>query len=172
MSLIEEEQPRYIKERQNYSYTKSKLCNKCQIPLTEETWNVSSRIMHSYICKICLRERGRIWFRIHAKLMNERRRKERLKLKYEIFAYYSKIDPPRCANPFGIHETPFTILDALSLDHIHGDGRILRTRGQQMGWKYYKWLKDNNYPLEHSLQILCMNCQFIKRNRNREWGKS
>ncbi len=54
-------------------------------------------------------------------------------------------------------------LDCLSIDHVNNDGYKHRkaiglTGG---GSRFYRWLKNNNFPLGY--QVLCMNCQFIKR---------
>ena len=55
----------------------------------------------------------------------------------------------------------------LSIDHIRGGGTkhksTLRLSG---GDTFYRWLIRNNYPKGY--QILCMNCQFVKRVMNNE----
>ena len=54
-------------------------------------------------------------------------------------------------------------LACLSIDHIKGDGNkhIKLIKGN-----LYNWLIKNNFP--SGFQTLCMNCQFIKREENRE----
>lgn len=57
---------------------------------------------------------------------------------------------------------------ALTLDHINSDGNQHRkTRGGRTN--LYVWARLNNYP--NTLQVLCMNCQFIKRSENNECTK-
>ncbi len=60
-------------------------------------------------------------------------------------------------------------LAALSLDHLNGNGadhrRIIGTGG---GRPFYVWLKNNGFP--EGYQTLCMNCQFIKKFEDREFG--
>lgn len=47
----------------------------------------------------------------------------------------------------------------LSIDHINNDGGIQRRKIR--GNTFLKWIIKNNFPTD--LQILCMNCQWIKR---------
>ena len=58
-------------------------------------------------------------------------------------------------------------LKALTIDHINGNG--LRHRIEHnIGGHIAEWLRQNNYP--EGYQVLCMNCQFIKRKTNNETG--
>ena len=59
----------------------------------------------------------------------------------------------------------FFDIRALSIDHISGGG-TRRRGGRRSSGVFYRWLKNNGYPLGY--QTLCMNCQFIKRFENRE----
>ena len=60
-------------------------------------------------------------------------------------------------------------LPCLSIDHINGHGvqhrLTLRISG---GRQFYVWLKKNGFP--EGYQTLCMNCQYIKRSVNKEYG--
>lgn len=87
----------------------------------------------------------------------------------DVLVHYSGTNPPQCANPYGEHEKPYTTLEALSIDHIKALGRKkkLELYGQYTGGvSFYWWLKRHNYP--SGFQVLCMNCQYIKRMRNHE----
>lgn len=55
----------------------------------------------------------------------------------------------------------------LSLDHVAGGGNKARSK-IGYGEAYYKQLARAGYPAGY--QTLCMNCQFIKRYLNREFG--
>lgn len=56
---------------------------------------------------------------------------------------------------------------ALQIDHINGEGR--QHRKQFTSNKHYmKYIKDN----PSGFQILCANCNFIKRDENNEFRKS
>ncbi len=60
-------------------------------------------------------------------------------------------------------------LDCLSIDHINDDGaKHKREIGYASGSNLYRWLQNNKYP--EGFQVLCMNCQFIKRVENNEMG--
>jgi hypothetical protein len=55
----------------------------------------------------------------------------------------------------------------LSIDHISGAGNKHRREiNVSSGWKFGRWLIRENYP--EGYQVLCMNCQFIKRVANHE----
>jgi len=81
-------------------------------------------------------------------------------LKYTIFTHYSNGEP-RCAH------CGFKDIRALSIDHINGGGTAHR-RSLGSSEKFYYWLKKNNFP--DGFQVLCMNCQWIKRHNNSEFG--
>lgn len=91
----------------------------------------------------------------------ERRDKERVwrqKIKIEVLGFYSD-GIPEC-NSCGI-----TDLRVLSIDHLENNGGKHRKEvmsANKGGSRFYAWLKKNNYP--KSYQVLCMNCQFIKRS--------
>lgn len=98
----------------------------------------------------------------YRKYDNEWLKKSIQDLKIEVFARYSNNDI-KCS------KCGFTDLRALSIDHINGGGCIHRksikpcSMGSSM---FYRWLKKNDFP--EGCQILCMNCQFIKRSENNE----
>lgn len=53
----------------------------------------------------------------------------------------------------------------LSIDHINNDGaKHRREFNLKTGEQMYRWLARNNFPA--GFQILCMNCQWGKRNNN------
>ena len=56
---------------------------------------------------------------------------------------------------------------ALQIDHINGDGASHRKQ-TGAGSRFYQWLKNNNFP--EGFQILCANCNSIKRVENLEFG--
>jgi hypothetical protein len=61
----------------------------------------------------------------------------------------------------------FSDIRALTIDHINGEGHKHRKDSSIRGNHVYLWLKKNNYP--EGFQTLCMNCQMIKRARNKEY---
>jgi hypothetical protein len=59
----------------------------------------------------------------------------------------------------------------LTIDHINGGGKKHRESiNKKAGHDFYKWLKDNAYP--DGYQVLCANCQWIKRIENNEYKRS
>ena len=60
---------------------------------------------------------------------------------------------------------------ALTLDHIYGNGKNHREKyGLKSGRETYQWIKNNHFP--EGFQVLCRNCQQIKRIENNEWRKT
>lgn len=82
----------------------------------------------------------------------------RLNQKIIVTQVYSK--GKMCCNNCGYDEN----LDALTIDHIDSNKTERNKR------YIYTWIIANNFP--DNLQILCMNCQFIKRITNNECARS
>lgn len=74
--------------------------------------------------------------------------KKRQEMRYEVLCHYSDADYPRCEC---CHET---ILEFLSIDHIHGGGG--KERKQIRGTNYYGWLRSHGLPA--GMRVLCHNC--------------
>ena len=83
-------------------------------------------------------------------------RERRHKLKLDVISHYSNATM-KCAN------CPFSDIRALSLDRIEG-GHI--KSGLPYGDTLYKRLRKQGYP--KGWQVLCMNCQWVKRYENEE----
>jgi len=97
--------------------------------------------------------------RIHHALL------ERTKL--DVMSHYSGSSQPQCANPYGQHEGSYADIRALSIDHVNGGGtKHRKALGSGGGLAFYGWLIKNAYPPGY--QVLCMNCQFIKRHESKE----
>lgn len=94
----------------------------------------------------------------HKRRYNARRE---LNLKMEILTHYSN-GRPRC------NHCGFDDIRALQIDHINGGGAQHRMSlvGSRSGSRFYIWLKKNDYPEDY--QVLCANCNWIKRVENRE----
>tara|TARA_Y100000034_G_scaffold104648_1_gene131348 strand:+ start:10623 stop:11318 length:696 start_codon:yes stop_codon:yes gene_type:complete len=94
-------------------------------------------------------------------LLNYRSNKAYYKTRVEVLGHYSPdLSCVHCG--FDSHLSP------LSIDHVNGDGskhrkEMKKTKGHS---NIYYWLKRNNFP--DGFQVLCMNCQFIKRYENDE----
>jgi hypothetical protein len=80
--------------------------------------------------------------------------------KDELFSHYGGYVCVKCGN---------TDERVLTIDHVNGGGNKHRKEIGKGGYSFYLWLRQNGYP--SGFQILCMNCQFIKRIENRESPK-
>lgn len=69
-----------------------------------------------------------------------------------------------CANPYNEHVIPYINPLALTIDHLEGGG--VKHRKETRYWSFYKWLARQGYPT--GFQVLCMNCQMIKKILNNE----
>ena len=86
-------------------------------------------------------------------------RKRRQILKQTVISHYSD-GAIKCAL------CSFDDIRALSIDHINNDGYKHRKEGRNVK-DFYRWLKNHCYP--DGFQVLCMNCQFIKRHNNSKY---
>jgi hypothetical protein len=135
-------------------------------------------------CRKCLYEileaYNKEWARNHPQYENARhasyyrRNKENLRKRrsaraseqrFELLSHYSGA-PPFCADPFGLHAKPFVDLRCLLIDHIQGNGSVHRRELAMSGQSLYSWICKNNFP--PGFQVLCANCQFVKKIVNRE----
>ncbi len=87
---------------------------------------------------------------LHSPRNREVRNRLRANLKREVILHYGngEIVCSRCG---------FKDIKALSIDHINGGGNKHRRKIKN----FYYWLRKNNFP--EGYQVLCMNCQFIKK---------
>lgn len=101
----------------------------------------------------------RIWYLKNREKTLKLHRQKNLENKIEVLEYYSngKLRCVKCG---------FTDIRALSIDHINGNGAQHR---KIVGRNVYNKLIQNDFPKGY--QTLCMNCQFIKRDENKEMIK-
>ena len=88
--------------------------------------------------------------------------------KRKIIYCYSK-GTMRCMNPNC--EVPGGAKDikSLTVDHINGGGKKQERELRKKGINFYDWLIKNNFPMKkEELQVLCYNCQSIKRVEKKE----
>ncbi len=139
---------------------------------TEEEWAI-----HSKEVKQRQKEKQRIYYKtykekhpdkIKAKYIEHREENTSRTLrnsnieKVGIIAHYSN-NTRKCAR------CGFDDLRALTIDHINGGGTEHRKILHRTGASFYRWLRMNGYP--GGYQVLCHNCQWIKRAENREFRK-
>jgi hypothetical protein len=143
-----------------------------------------------YICKLCVKERGKTRYdrnpevsHIQVNKWRTEHRKEarnivtkcyhknkekylpkaqarRRERRLECLHIYSDVRDIRCAICNESHD------QFLCLDHIDGGGTQHRTKVGR-GDKFYKWIVKSNYP--SGFRVLCHNCNFKENlQRNRE----
>lgn len=98
------------------------------------------------------------WNKRHPKEHRLSNAKNVRKTKLEVLSHYSR-GKPKCA------VCGFSDIRALSIDHEQYCGH--RKNKIKSGYKFYLWLKKMGYPKGY--KVLCMNCQFIKREENQEY---
>jgi len=106
-----------------------------------------------YLKKGTLRQRK--WRRNHPEARRSRHQRYGAKLKLLVFGHYSPfLMCARCG---------CTDIRVLTIDHIEGGGCVHRRTvlKRSGGTQFYVWLKRNGYP--SGFQVLCMNCNWIKR---------
>lgn len=150
-------------------------CSVCHVGLTENNCRPSIFKKGSGYCNKCINEWQKRWYWAHPEAGREKRRKywtierriarrkEAQEFKKLAISHYSN-GSMACANPFGEHAIPYRNLLALTIDHIGGGGS--RHRLTTRYWSFYKWLARQGYP--DGFQVLCMNCQLIKKIVNNE----
>lgn len=118
-------------------FKKQRLCYRCpeHRPLTNKN-----------LCSIC---QGKY---------NEGSRLKREVVKLEVFTAYGGAVCRHCK---------MQDIRCLTLDHVNNDGASERKRlfgdRSQAGYKMYSYLKKNGFPDRHRYQVLCRNCQEIKK---------
>ncbi len=67
----------------------------------------------------------------------------------------------------------FSDIRALQIDHIHGGGQAdQRARGYNNGYSYTFLVNILSEPdFLQNFQLLCANCNWIKKSENHEWNK-
>jgi len=125
-------------------------------------------------CKLCAAEYQRRHYQAHKEqkkaysLAHREERRESAKIRSQQYAKRTKED---ILGHYG-GGAPICItcgesrLDCLSIDHINGNGSKHRKELGLVGQGFYRWLKQEAYP--EGYQTLCMNCQFVKRVKNKE----
>lgn len=81
------------------------------------------------------------------------------KVKLEVLSHYG-------SGILACSQCGYSDIRALSIDHVNGGGR--QHRASIKGYHIYAWLRKNSYP--EGYQVLCMNCQFIKKVEGKEYG--
>lgn len=91
-------------------------------------------------------------------------RRYNAKIKMLVLQHYSPTSPPCCV------KCGFEDFRVLQLDHLNGGGNKQRVKlGNLQGTRFYRWLIVNDFP--NGFQVLCANCNVVKRYEEREFRK-
>jgi hypothetical protein len=104
--------------------------------------------------------RTRMWQLKHPEQTRKSKQFQHMKNKIIILQIYSNGNMV-CKN------CGFDDIDALTIDHINNNGNKHRKeiRSKNANKDFYDWLIRNDFP--EGFQVLCMNCNFIKRQTKR-----
>lgn len=149
----------------------TKFCYKCKLehPVTDFYKNKKRKDGLNTACKKCHKLNNKEQREKEPAHLYDLDSKYKHQVKEEVYQHYCK-GKPKC---MGVKDDgtlcEFDDMRALSIDHINSDGAEQRKVVKSKGIDYYRWIKKNDYPSD--LQVLCMNCQWIKRHRNKEHNK-
>jgi len=158
------------------------ICKTCGVELTDDNYTLSQRNYNFQYCNDCFRIKRREYQKTHYKTQLGKSSSQIMMLNWrtknhETFLQNIKIHHllqkkaviekysggKNCCVLCG-----FTDIRALSIDHINGGGhQHVKEIKKTSGCSFYSWLIKNNYP--EGYQVLCMNCQFIKRDQKSEY---
>ncbi len=151
----------------------AKYCAGCDkhVPLSDWTKHNSTADRLQHRCNHCRnaqRREARRNKKGHYATERERYHEQHKKACLALYYRYKKLvfEHYSTGTPFCCKSCGFNDERALSIDHI--DGRGAAHRKQLNGVNLCKWLVKEGYP--EGYQILCMNCQFIKRHEQARYG--
>ena len=77
----------------------------------------------------------------------------------------------QCVNTYGLHDKPFSDVRCLQIDHLN---RKAKHRGQATGGSemYLRYVLEQIQSGSKDYQLLCANCNWIKRWENKEDGST
>lgn len=101
------------------------------------------------------------WYREHPTYNAERNRRDRIKIREDIVALFGG----KCQK-CGYNKD----IRALQIDHINGVPSETKSRWHRGGVGLYRAILRNEYPKE-LFQLLCANCNVIKKFENKEYHK-
>lgn len=126
-------------------------------------------------CKARMKKNSRIHYERYRKeviVKSARRNKiKTIEIKKKIFKLFGN----KCANPFNINHGEFlSEIRCLQIDHVNGGVTKERAKSKSTV-KYYELILEKIKAGSKDYQLLCANCNWIKRTTNNEqnqWGMS
>lgn len=133
-------------------------CGKCEVekPETREHFYYRNGKRHGRTCKPCTNKQQMEYHAANSDQHKAHKRNHNRKLKQQAVEAYGG----KCACCGEVH------LEFLTLDHVNKDGASHRksesgnSRYMGSGSYWYRKLRDEGYPNNPPLQVLCFNCNF------------
>ena len=104
---------------------------------------------------------------------NKKNREERAKQKREITHKHRMeilhLLSDKCSNPNCAVVGGMTDWRALQIDHVNGGGNEERKHFQNSCTNYYNYVLEQIKAGSKDYQLLCANCNWIKRHKNNEF---
>jgi len=144
-------------------------CKHAKVVGSIYSWLIKNNYPSGYqvLCQNHNKEKARINNEYNSKTKTSEKQKELDDVKWSVFSVYSNSNIPYCKS---CNETNF---DYLELDHINGDGYKQKNDvgHRQGGDNFYRKLKRLGYPNKDKYQVLCSNCNLVKRKENNEFHR-
>lgn len=152
-----------LKLTKNYFFfqlgSKEFFCRKCKaLLIVDKTWNKNDHNRKNYLCRKCLHEYQKAWYKKHRIKYRRRQREKRLELKLKTFALFGG-KCVRCG---------FSDWRALQIDHIHGGEKKDWAEFKSYDSYFKKILNLTEKERNEKYQLLCANCNWIKRRLENE----
>ena len=147
--------------------TITKVCKTCKEKVDINNFHTDKRSKDGHIakCKLCIskynhnlrqvvnKQHYKDYYNKNKDKLNLACRTCNHKLKLEVLNHYTNGNI-RCQCPSG--QCTETHEEFMTIDHINGGGNQHRKSIKRNGIAFYRWLKQNDYPLD--FRVLCMNC--------------
>jgi ribosomal protein L37AE/L43A len=146
-------------------------CTKCRTAYAREAWHKKRNAMSKP-------ELRKLRDKVNNRQIERRNKKLASMTPQELKEYKAEINAGTMARRLAVRDEVYrayggykcaccgeTEPSFLSIDHINNDGAAHKRKyNLHTGEQLYRWLKRNNFPA--GFQVLCMNCQWGKRNNN------
>ena len=142
-------------------------CKVCGVELTKENIYPSYMRIYKYICKDCDKKRMRDYYHTDKgkKACREKVKKIRMRIKKQI----QEMLGSKCSNPYNLpHPEWCNDLRILQVDHIHGGGTKERKFNHGSNIQYYLNILRKIKAGSKDYQLLCPNCNLLKKILNKE----
>lgn len=148
-------------------------CKDCDAELIPEVnWISSHKENHFYVCRKCFQKRMKKPIQEWRQRNKEKLRNQGRKWNFETRHLYhqkiieflgSKCSSPNCLVPDGCKD-----IRCLQIDHLNGNGNKERESFFST-YQYYKFIYEKLLQGSKDYQLLCANCNIIKREENKEF---